>query len=35
MDQCQDLELLQLVEIHYQMVEVCEAHIESWKQVWI
>lgn len=22
-------------EIHYQMVEVCEAHVMSWKQVWM
>jgi hypothetical protein len=35
MVQCQGLELSQDVEIHYQMVEVCEAHEMSWKQVWI
>ena len=26
---------LTLVEIHYQMVEVFEAHVMSWKQVWM
>jgi hypothetical protein len=29
------LELSQHVEIHHQMVEVCEAHEMAWKQVWI
>jgi hypothetical protein len=33
--QYQGLELSQLVEIHYQMAEVCEAYVMSWKQVWI
>jgi hypothetical protein len=35
MVQCQGLELSQHVEIHHQMVEVCEAHEMAWKQVWI
>jgi len=35
MVQYQGLELSQLVEIHYQMVLVCETHVMSWKQVWI
>jgi len=34
MVQYQGLELSQLVEIHYQMVVVCETHVMSWKQVW-